>query len=85
MTATRRTTAPISFGPRAFHALLDSFDQALGSIRESDASSPQVRDLLARRVISLAEHGELDPDRLREAALAQANSMTRYYGGADRA
>ena len=73
---------PITFGPRTFHALLDSFDHALGSIRESDASSPQVRDLLARRVISLAEHGELDPDRLREAALAQASSMNRYYRGA---
>ena len=83
MTATCRSKAPISFGPRAFHALLDSFDRALGSIHESKASSPQVRDLLARRVISLAEHGELDPDRLREAALAEAHSMTRYYSGAD--
>ena len=81
MTAKRRTTAPKSFGPQAFHALLDSFDSALGSMSESNAASPQVRELLARRVISLAEHGELDPQLLREAALVQANTMLRYYRG----
>ncbi len=87
MTALQYAVAPKAFGPHTFRILLDSFEEALGSLSASQLSTmpaARMRDLLARRIISLAEHGELDPERLRDGALAHAARMLRYYRGADR-
>jgi hypothetical protein len=84
MTAMSYATGPKAFGPRTFRLLMDSFDEALRSLSPAQLSAvatPQMRDQLARHIISMAEHGELDPERLRQGALAHVNMMVRYYRG----
>jgi hypothetical protein len=84
MTAVSYANGPKAFGPQAFRMLLDSFDEALRSLTPAQLSAvatPQMRDQLARHIISMAEHGELDPERLRQGAVAHVNMMLRYYRG----
>ena len=84
MTAMSYANGPKAFGPRTFRMLLDSFDDALRSLSASQLSTiatPQVRDQLARHIISMAEHGELDPERLRQGARAHMDMLMRYYRG----
>lgn len=58
-----------SFGPEATAAMGTAFAAALKSLH--DAGQPQiVREIIAARIIAAARLGELDPVRLREAALA---------------
>ena len=84
MTATTYANGPKAFGPRTFRLLLDSFDdtlRALSANQLATIATPQVRDQLARHIINMAEHGELDPDRLRQGARAHMDMLLRYYGG----
>lgn len=70
---------PKAFVPRAFQILCESMDDALHAL-PPDLPQAQVREIVARRIISLAEHGETDPQRLRDGAIAHVNSMLRYRG-----
>lgn len=74
---------PKAFVPRAFQILQASYEDALGSLPQPDPSDARIRELVARRIISLAEHGETDPDRLREGAVARVRSIIRYRGEAE--
>lgn len=58
-----------AFGPEATAAMGEAFDAACEELRF--ASQPEViRELIARVIIAAANRGELDPIRLRKAALA---------------
>jgi hypothetical protein len=84
MTAISYANGPKAFGPQTFRLLLESFDEALRSLSTdqlANIATPQMRDQLARHIISMAEHGELDPERLRQGALAHVQMMLRYYRG----
>ena len=56
-----------AFDPEATQTLCAAFDKVCGIIAERDRSE-FVKELIARRVIALAERGELDPDKLAAAA-----------------
>jgi len=76
---TKIAATPKAFVPRAFQILRDSFDEALHAL---PPETPQIeaREIIARRIISLAEHGETDPERLRDGAIAHVTKMLRYRG-----
>jgi hypothetical protein len=56
------------FEPEATTAMGEAFDAACKELH--DGGEPQVRKLLAKRIIAAASRGELDPVRLRAAALS---------------
>jgi len=55
------------FEPEATAAMGEAFDVACRGLH--DGGEPEVRKLVARRIIAAARRGELDPIRLRTAAL----------------
>ena len=54
-----------AFGPDDIKVLSDAFDSALRELKLVDRSDPAT-ELIAKRIIELAQRGERDPDRLRE-------------------
>ena len=58
----------VFFDDKATLAMGAAFDQACRSLRHF-ARAGQVRELIAKRIIETAKHGELDPIRLRSHAL----------------
>jgi hypothetical protein len=56
-----------AFNPEATHSLCVAFDKVCSTIAERDRSE-FVKELIARRVLALAERGERDPDQLAQAA-----------------
>ena len=56
------------FGPEATAAMGEAFDAACKELR--DGQLQMVRELVAKRIITAARSGELDPIRLRTAALS---------------
>jgi hypothetical protein len=68
-----------TFNPETTHSLCVAFDKVCSTVAERDRSE-FVREMIARRVIALAERGEQDPHRLAEAVTSslglsgQANS-----------
>jgi hypothetical protein len=56
-----------AFNPEATHSLCVAFDKVCSTIAERDRSD-FLKELIARRVIALAERGEHDPDKLAQAA-----------------
>jgi hypothetical protein len=56
-----------AFGPEAIAAMGEAFDAACKDL--CDGGEPEVRKLVAKRIIAAASRGELDPVRLRVAAL----------------
>jgi hypothetical protein len=66
-----------SFDVNTTMVLASAFDtawlslQKSGGARVSDNQSPATRELLARRIIEIAEHGERDRERIVNDALAQ--------------
>ena len=56
------------FEPQAIAAMSEAFDAACKELH--DSGQPEiVREVIAKRIIQLATTGELNPFRLREAAL----------------
>ena len=55
------------FAPEATAALGEAFEAACKELH--DGGEPEVRKLIAKRMIAAASRGELDPVRLRAAAL----------------
>jgi hypothetical protein len=55
-----------AFDPEATQTLCVAFDKVCSTIAERDRSD-FVKELIARRVIALAERGERDPDKLAAA------------------
>ena len=56
------------FEPEATAAMGEAFDAACKELH--DGGEPDVRKLIAKRIIAAAGRGELDPVRLRAAALS---------------
>ncbi len=56
------------FEPEATAALGEAFEAACKELH--DGGEPEVRKLIAKRMIAAASSGELDPVRLRAAALS---------------
>ncbi len=56
------------FEPEATAAMSEAFDAACKALH--DDGKPEVRKLIAKRIIAAASEGELDPVRLRTAALS---------------
>jgi len=54
-----------AFGPDDIKVLSDAFDSALRELKLVDRRDPAT-ELIAKRIIELAQRGERDPDRLRE-------------------
>jgi hypothetical protein len=65
-----------AFNPEATQSLCVAFDKVCSTIAERDRSE-FVKELIARRVIALAERGEHDPDKLAEAASASLGLHSR--------
>ena len=57
-----------SFGPDEIKVLLTAFEEALRELRLVDRTDPATQ-LVAKRIIELAQQGERDPIRLREGAV----------------
>jgi hypothetical protein len=58
------------FGPEATAAMGEAFEAACKKLHDS-GQLPMVRKVLAQRIIAAARRGELDPVRLRTAALSR--------------
>jgi hypothetical protein len=58
-----------AFAPEATAAMAEAFDAACEELRDV-GHLPLIRKLLAQRIIAAARKGELDPVRLRAAALS---------------
>jgi hypothetical protein len=58
-----------AFGPEATAAMGEAFDAACKELRKI-GQCEEVRELIAARIIVAARRGELDPVRLRMAALS---------------
>ena len=56
------------FGPEATVAMGEAFEAACKELH--GGGDPEVRKLMAKRIIAAASRGELDPVRLRAAALS---------------
>jgi hypothetical protein len=56
------------FGPEDIKVLSSAFEKALRELRLVDRTDPATQ-LVARRIIKLAQQGERDPIRLREGAI----------------
>lgn len=58
-----------SFGPETVQAMCAAYDKAKKELHDS-GQPDVVREVIARRIIRLAEGGERDPDRLCAGALS---------------
>ena len=56
------------FGPDEITVLTTAFQDTLRALRLADRADP-VTEIIARKIIELAEQGERDPVRLRERAI----------------
>jgi hypothetical protein len=57
-----------SFGPDEIRVLVIAFEGALRALRLVDRPDPAT-EIVAKKIIELAQQGERDPDRLRERAV----------------
>ena len=57
-----------AFGPDEIRVLTTAFEEALQSLRLVDRADPAT-EMVARKIIELAQQGERDPVRLRERAV----------------
>ena len=60
------------FGPEDIEVLSSAFEEALRELRLVDRTDPAAQ-VVAKRIISLAQQGEHDPIRLREGAIGGSN------------
>ena len=64
----RRLLHESAFAPQEVQVLSDAFEAALRELRLVDRTDPAV-ELVAKRIIQMAQQGERDPVRLREGAV----------------
>ena len=57
-----------AFGPEEIKILGDAFEEALRTLRLVNRDDPATQ-IVARKIIELAQRGERDPERLRQAAV----------------
>jgi DNA repair protein RadC len=66
----RRRSAPF-FRPDQIEAMHKAFEQVRTRLRLTGAKALPVAELVAIRIVELAQAGELDPDKLTEAVVAE--------------
>ena len=64
----RRLLENQAFGPDEIRVLTTAFEDTLRTLRLADRADPAT-EIIARKIIELAQQGERDPDRLRERAI----------------
>ena len=57
-----------AFGPDEIEVLTTAYEEALRALRLKDRSDPAT-EMIAKKIIDLAQRGERDPVRLREHAI----------------
>jgi hypothetical protein len=57
-----------AFGPDEIQVLTTAYEQALCALRLKDRADPAT-EMIAKKIIELAQRGERDPVRLREHAI----------------
>jgi hypothetical protein len=57
-----------AFGPDEIKVLTTAYEEALRALRLKDRSDPATQ-MIAKKIIELAQRGERDPVRLRERAI----------------
>jgi hypothetical protein len=57
-----------AFGPDEIQVLTTAYEQALRALRLKDRADPAT-EMIAKKIIELAQRGERDPVRLREYAI----------------
>jgi hypothetical protein len=70
----RRLLKNYAFGPDEITILTSAFDDALRRLRLSDRADPAT-EVVARKIIELAQQGERDPTRLSERAIQALTSV----------
>jgi len=58
-----------AFGPEVTAAMCEAFDAACKELHDT-GKAEMIREVVAQRIIAAARRGELDPVRLRTAALS---------------
>ena len=64
----RRLLENRAFGPDEIQVLTAAFEDTLRTLRLTDRADPAT-EIIARKIIELAQQGERDPVRLRERAI----------------
>jgi hypothetical protein len=72
-----RSTA---FEPEAVIAMSAAYEDALRVLKLADPADP-ITELVARKIIEVAQTGESNRTRLRDKALAELNKSTSEYEG----
>jgi hypothetical protein len=75
----------VTFDDTATSAMGEAFDRACDAVRSYGPASP-VREMIAKRIIDAAKHGERNPIRLLERALIPFSNedMSVLVASADR-
>ena len=63
-----------AFDPEAIYIILAAFEDVLRELRLSDRNSPAV-EVVAKRIIALAQQGENDPANLRDLVLNSIHKL----------
>jgi hypothetical protein len=58
------------FEPEAMICMAKAYEDALVALQLSDRQDP-LTEIVARKIVDVAEAGERDPERLRDLALAE--------------
>jgi hypothetical protein len=60
----------LAFQPEAVICMARAYESALLALRLTDRQDP-LNEIIAKKIIEIAETGERDPDRLRDRALEE--------------
>jgi hypothetical protein len=69
-----------AFGPAEIAVLVGAFQDALQVLGLTNRQNGPAIKLVAKIVIDLAEHGETNPQRLRNEAVKQARKRLAWFG-----
>jgi hypothetical protein len=69
-----------SFDPAEIAVLVGAFEAALHALGLINRQNDPATTLVAKIVIELAEHGEIDPQRLRDEAVKHARKRLAWFG-----
>lgn len=70
----------VSFGPAEIAVLVGAFQDALQVLGLTNRQNDPAITLVAKIVIDLAEHGETEPQHLRDEAVKQARKRLAWFG-----
>ena len=71
-----RLAQNIAFGPEEIRSLSDAYESALQLLGLSDRNDP-ITELVAKKIIEIAQTGERDPQQLSALAVEQLSTPTQ--------